>query len=683
MAKENPAKEEKMFTIALAGNPNAGKTSIFNHLTGSKQHVGNWPGVTVEIKEGSLFHQGRRLKVVDLPGTYSLGAYSEDEVIARNFIVMEHPDLVINVVDLTNLERNLYLTLQLLELGLPVVLALNMYDQAENHGIKVDLAKLSGMLELPVIPTVATRGEGSRELIEAAVSIRLPKTGSFKVDYGKEVEHALVVLDQFLARQAVPAWSPGNRWLALKLLAKDEAVWQAVRHMPAGSALLKEVDDLRGRLERKLNDDVETVITDRRYRLIQEIAALCITRKTENGEPVSLSDRIDAVVTNRFLGLPLFLLAMWAVFQFSFTLADPFIGFIEGSFTRLGEVVAVLLAGVNAPAVLIALVVDGVIAGVGSVLVFVPNIFLLFLAISLLEDSGYMARAAFIMDRFMHGIGLHGRSFIPMLLGFGCNVPAIMATRTLDNKKDRFLTILINPLMSCSARLPIYVLFVGAFFSASRGLIIASLYLLGFILAIVVGRLFKTFLFAGDTSPFLMELPPYRLPTVKSLFIHMWDRGSGFLRRAATVIITASIVIWALANLPWGVEFASAESLLGRIGTVFAPLLSLAGFGRWEAAAALIFGLLAKEVVVSTLAVIYGAAETGLTEVIAAAWTPLSAYAFMVMTLIYIPCVATIAAIRKETNSWGWTGFAVGYSLLLGWLMAILVFQLGRLLGFS
>lgn len=679
-SKEALSVHEKELTIAMAGNPNAGKTSLFNHLTGSRQHVGNYPGVTVEIKEGDLTHQGRRMKVVDLPGTYSLGAYSEDEIIARNFVMLERPDLVVNVVDATNLERNLYLTLQLLELGLPLVVALNMYDQVPGRGMEIDPAKLSESLALPVVPTVATRGEGSRELIEAAAVAASEGRSGLIINYGKDVEKELEHLAQSLSKSSLPIWAPGNRWLALKLLENDENILKMLS--PNGS-LLQAAAESRERLEQKLNDDLETIIADRRYALIRQIAARCLTRKPGSEERATASDRIDAVVTHRLFGLPLFFLAMWAVFQFSFTLTDPLIEGIEVGFEWLGEAAAGVLSAVNAPTIVSTLLTDGVIAGVGAVLVFVPNIFLLFFAISLLEDSGYMARAAFIMDRFMHSIGLHGRSFIPMLLGFGCNVPAIMATRTLDSKQDRILTILINPLISCSARLPIYVLFVGAFFSAHQGLVIFSLYLLGIILAVVMGRLFKTFLFRGETSHFVMELPPYRLPTLKSMFIHMWERGSGFLRRAGTVIVSAAVVVWALSNLPWGVEFASRESLLGRIGTLFAPLLEPAGFGRWEAAVALIFGLLAKEIVVSTFAVVYSAADVGLKEVIATHWTPLAAYAFMTMTLIYVPCVATIATIRKETNSWGWTALAVGYSLVLGWLVAVLVYQGGKLFGLS
>jgi Fe2+ transport system protein B len=385
--------------------------------------------------------------------------------------------------------------------------------------------------------------------------------------------------------------------------------------------------------------------------------------------------------TNRYLGIPLFLLAMWVVFQFTFTVGDPLIGWIEDFFEFLGGATGPWLEGLGVSSLISSLVVDGIIAGVGSVLVFFPNIFLLFFAISLLEDSGYMARAAYIMDRFMHTLGLHGKSFIPLLIGFGCNVPAIMATRTLENKRDRMITILINPLMSCTARLPVYILFTAAFFSAHQGLVVFSLYLLGLVLAVLMGMLFKRFLFKGETSHFVMELPPYRVPTLKGTLIHMWERGSIFIRKAGTIIFATVVLIWVLSSLPWGVEYASQESILGHIGSFVAPIFSPAGFGNWEAAVALIFGILAKEVVVGTLGVIYSVEGAGLTSVIAQYWTPLAAYAFMVMTLIYIPCIAVIGVIKRETNSWGWTGFAVGYSLVLGWLMAVLIYQVGMLFG--
>ncbi|MBZ4666723.1 ferrous iron transport protein B [Mahella sp.] len=670
-------KEAAKMIIALAGNPNSGKTTLFNSLTGSRQHVGNWPGVTVEKKEGQMIYQGETLKIIDLPGTYSLGAYSEDELVARNFLLEEKPDVVIDVVDATNLERNLYLTVQLLEMGANVVIALNMIDEAEGKKIKIDIEKLSNILGIPVIPTIATRNKGIDELIEKAVKTGNSKQkNQFKIDYGEDMEEQLQKLIKLIAEIPELEKYP-QRWLALALMEGDERVEEILPKGVKTEKLLTQRNESVKQLENKIGEDAETIIIERRYGFAGGIAKETVTRRHDVEDRLSMSDKIDNIVTNRYLGIPIFLIVMWAVFQFTFTIGDPLIGYIELFFEWLGA----LMGEVITNETLNSLIVDGIIGGLGSVIVFIPPIFLLFFAISLLEDSGYMARAAYIMDRFMHTLGLHGKSFIPMLIGFGCNVPAIMATRTLDNKKDRLITILINPLMSCSARLPVYVLFAGALFGANQGLVIFSLYLLGIVLAIVMGVIFKKTLFKGETSYLIMELPPYRMPTVKSTLIHMWERGSSFVKKAGTIIFAAVILIWVLANLPVGVEYASEESLIGKLGNLIAPIFAPAGFGNWQAASALVFGLLAKEVIVGTLAVVYGAGEAELGSIISSYWTPLSAYAFMVMTLIYVPCVATIGAIKRETNSWGWTGFAVGYTLVLGWVMAVLVFQVGSLLG--
>ncbi|KFD40872.1 iron transporter FeoB [Peptococcaceae bacterium SCADC1_2_3] len=673
------AKSEKI--IALAGNPNSGKTSIFNDLTGSHQQVGNWPGVTVEKKEGKLTYQGEFLKVVDLPGTYSLGGYTEDELIARNFILFDQPSVIINVVDSANLERNLYLTVQLLEMGANIVVALNMVDEAKAQKIEINKSRLTELLGVPVVPTVATRNEGVKELVAATVSRakELPPK-PLVVNYGQEIEEELLKLEELIKLNPNLNANYSSRWLAVKLLEGDERLRDEMQKCQADRVLVQTGKSIH-HLINILGEELEAIIAERRYGFISGLLKEVVSRRSTLEERLTVSDKIDQVVTNRFLGLPLFLLAMWAVFQFTFKLGDPLIGWVEAVFEGLGGLVTGWLGVLGASEMLVSFVVDGIIGGVGSVLVFIPPIFLLFLALSFLEDSGYMARAAYIMDRFMHFLGLHGKSFLPLLIGFGCNVPAIMATRTLESRQDRLVTILINPLMSCAARLPVYVLFAGAFFTANQGWVIFSLYLLGIVLAIMIGKLFKTFIFKGGISTFVMELPPYRLPTLKSIFIHMWQRGSSFIRKAGTIILGVVVLVWLFSNLPPGVEYASQESIIGKIGSVLAPLFTPAGFGNWEAAAALIFGILAKEVVVGTLGVLYGMDEAGLSQAIAQHWTPLSAYAFMVMTLIYIPCVAAIGAIRRETNSWGWTVFAIAYSLVLGWVMAVLVFQGGRLLG--
>jgi ferrous iron transport protein B len=675
-------KNEAQIVVALAGNPNSGKTTIFNNLTGARQHVGNWPGVTVEKKEGQFVSEGKVVRVVDLPGTYSLGAYSEDEAVARDYILFEKPDVVINIVDATNLERNLYLTTQLLEMGANVVITLNMYDELKAKHMDIDVAKLSKLLGVPVVPTVATRNEGMKELVTRTLQAAKTKDRKrLKVNYGKEMEAELAAIEEDILSNPKLAEKFTSRWLAVKVLEGDKGVLKGLEKYSNLERLLTKRDEAVKRLESIWGEDIESLIADRRYGFIGGLAKEVVTRRQTTEDRLSSSDKIDRIITNRYLGIPIFLLAMWAVFQFTFKVGGPLIGWIESFFEWFGGVGGTWLESVGTSELLRSLIVNGIIGGVGSVLVFIPNIFLLFFAISLLEDSGYMARTAYIVDRFMHSLGLHGKSFIPLLIGFGCNVPAIMATRTLEKKRDRLITILINPLMSCAARLPVYVLFAGAFFSASQGLVIFSLYLLGLALAILMGVLFKRFMFKGETSHFVMELPPYRIPTLKSTFIHMWERGNSFIRKAGTIIFAVVVLIWVLSNLPVGVEYASQESILGRIGSFVAPIFKPAGFGTWEAAVALVFGILAKEVVVGTLGVIYGVEEAGLTEVIAHYWTPLSAYAFMVMTLIYIPCVATIGTIKRETNSWGWTAFALGYSLVLGWLMAVLVYQVGRLVG--
>ncbi len=607
----------------------------------------------MEKKEGKLTYQGEFLKIVDLPGTYSLGGYTEDELIARNFILFEQPSVIINVLDAANLERNLYLTVQLLEMGANIVVALNMVDEAKAQKIEINKSRLAELLGVPVVPTVATRNAGVKELIAATVSRakELPPK-PLVVNYGQEIEEELLKLEELIKLNPNLNANYSSRWLAVKLLEGDERLRDEMQKCQADRVLVQTGKSIH-HLINVLGEELETIIAERRYGFINGLEKEVVSRRPTLEERLTVSDKIDRVVTNRYLGLPLLLLAMWAVFQFTFKLGDPLIGWLETAFEGLSGLVTVWLNVLGASKMLISLIVDGIIGGVGSVLVFIPPIFLLFFAISLLEDSGYMARTAYIMDRFMHLLGLHGKSFLPLLIGFGCNVPAIMATRTLENKQDRLITILINPLMSCAARLPVYVLFAGAFFTANQGWVILSLYLLGIVLAIIIGKLFKTFIFKGGISPFVMELPPYRLPTLKSIFIHMWQRGSSFIRKAGTIIFGVVILVWLFSNLPPGVECASQESIIGKIGSVLAPLFAPAGFGNWEAAAALIFGILAKEVVVGTLGVLYGMDEAGLSQVIAQHWTPLSAYAFMVMTLIYVPCVAAIGAIRRETNSWG------------------------------
>ncbi|MBW2039278.1 MAG: ferrous iron transport protein B [Deltaproteobacteria bacterium] len=663
----------KEILIALAGNPNTGKTTVFNQLTGSRQHVGNWPGVTVEKKEGEFTFQGARVRVVDLPGTYGLTAYSIDEKIARDFLVKERPDLVVAIVDATNLERNLYLVTQLLELKVNLIICLNMLDLAEKRGWEIDIQTVSDVVRAPVVPTVANKGQGIEDLKKTILSTATRTDNKFKIDYGRDTETMIEEVEEEIRSLEDFPYPP--RWSTIKFLEGDPDVLKLLYR--------KGIDE--GKLNRFLlkvqrdlgYDDLETLIAERRYGYIHGLCKECIKKRADIEERINWSDQIDKVLTNKYLGIPIFLAFMVMTFQIVFGLGGPLADLIDAFFGWLGSGTTSLLQPLGAPPWIISLLSDGIIAGVGSVLVFLPHILLLFLAIAILEDSGYMARAAFVMDRLMHALGLHGKSFIPMIIGFGCNIPAIMATRTLESKKDRILTILVNPLMSCSARLPIYTLFAGAFFAQRQGLVVFSLYLLGIVLATIMARIFKAIFFREEVAPLIMELPPYRLPSLKGVILHMWERGSLFVRKAGTIIFAGVVLIWLLASLPPGVEYGSQGSLIGRLGSIFAPLLKPAGFGFWQAAVALLFGIVAKEVVVGTLGTLYGVEGEGLREVLPQYFVPLSAYAFMTMSLIYIPCIAAIATIKRETN-WRWTLLAVSYSLILGWILAVLIYQIGR-----
>jgi len=647
--------------IALTGNPNVGKTTLFNALTGSRQHVGNWPGVTVEKKTGRINRNGYEIEVVDLPGTYSLTAYSADEIIARNFLLDEKPDVVVQVVDATNLERNLYLTTQLSELRVPVVIALNMADMAEAQGDAIDRARLSEFLEIPVVRTVGTRGEGLDTLLEAA--IKEAKTSphhEHTVGYGDDAEAKIVTLVDALSADRNLAKRYPLRWLAVKLLEGDENVASKVREGPASvrvQSILSSIDA----------DEYEAVMADKRYEAISAILPQ-VHRTDPKG--TTFSDMVDRVVTNRYLGIPIFLALMWGAFELTFTVATPFMTAIDTLVVWLAELAVASIE----PAWLGSLIGDGIISGVGAVLIFLPNIFILFLILAFLEDSGYLARAAFIMDRPLYAIGLPGKAFIPMLIGFGCNVPAIMATRSIESEKDRLLTILVNPFMSCSARLPVYVLFAGAFFGAQAGGVMFFLYVLGIVVAIVSAKLFRSTVLPGDVSPFVMEMPPYRLPTAMTSLMHMWSRGSMYLRKAGTIILLGAMVVWALASFPYGVEYGSAESFAGMLGHLIEPLVAPLGFD-WKVAVALIFGFLAKEVVVGSLGVLYGTGEETLSEALLAdpGLSAATALALMVFVLLYMPCVAALGVIKKETGSWKWTGFAVAYGIVVAWVLAFVV----------
>ncbi len=654
--------------VAVAGNPNVGKTTIFNALTGARQKIGNWPGVTVEKKEGTKKHKGHVLEIVDLPGTYSLSAYSADEVVARDYIIDEKPDVVVQVLDSTNLERNLYLTSQLLEMGTNLVLALNMSDRAEMRGDDIDIPRLESLLGVSAIKTVANEGGGIEALLDSIVS----KTESnppkpHEIGYGKTVEEKICALEDILGNDTELTKHYPARWMAVKLLEGDENVLSKLSS-----------SNIEGKVQNYLsgfdNEEYEVEMADKRYEFI---GALLPQVCTTCAEDVSPSDMVDKVVTNKYLGIPIFLSLMWGMFELTFALGTPFMGLIGKFFGWLGGAVAANIES----AWLASLLGDGIIAGVCSVLLFVPNIFILFFAIALLENSGYMARAAFIMDKLMYKMGLQGKSFIPMLMGFGCSVPAIMATRTLEDEKDRLITMLVTPFMSCGARLPVYILLAGTFFGREAGSVIFGLYVLGILVAILSAKLFRTFIAKGQPSPFIMELPPYTRPSLVNSLLYMWNQGYLYLKKVGTVIIGGVMLVWVLAYFPQGVEYGSAESLIGSLGQLIEPLVAPLGFD-WKIAVALIFGVVAKEIVVGSLGTLYG---TGGGESLSPAlladpsFSPAIALGLMVFTLLYVPCFGAVAVIKKETGSWKWMFFQAAYSTAVAWVLALVTVLVANL----
>jgi ferrous iron transport protein B len=720
-------------TIALAGNPNSGKTTIFNAITGTRQKVGNWPGVTVEKKEGLIHRFGHDLTIIDLPGTYSLTPYSIEEIVARDYILEGNPDVVIDIIDASNLERSLYLATQLRELGCKIIFALNMADLAQSRGLKINVDKLSELLDVKVVFTVGNRNEGINELIKIAIDLAhsdYRPIPSRQVKYNRDIEHSIEILTNLITTRLDTPSSYNDRWTAIKLI-EDDAVIK--RHILAKTGeksqqIFEEARAQRAYLFNRFDDEPEILTTDERYGFITGIIKEVV--KTSPQQRIDISRNIDLVLTNRFIGLPIFFIFIWAMFQLTFTLGQYPMDWIDFGVTALSQT----LTNILPDSLIKDLLIDGILAGLGSVIVFLPNILILFFCIALFEDTGYMSRAAFLMDKVMHLIGLHGKSFIPMLMGFGCNVPAIMASRTLESKKDRILTILITPFMSCSAKLPVYIILAGAFFGANAGSVIFGIYLVGIVLSIITGRLFRSTLLRGEDAPFVMELPPYRAPMAKSLMIHMWDRSKIFLRKMSGVILVGSVVIWCLSAFPHSLEYkkeyqakkttlmaqyqsrfdsASSEkerisletklksalsglnrekevdhisqSYMGRIGKVIAPFFAPIGID-WRGGVALLTGFVAKEIVVSTLGVLYAAGgaseETALQLALRnSEMTPLAALAMMVFVLLYLPCLATVTAIRKETGSIKWMFFSIGYSTSMAWVAAFLVYQIGRFLG--
>ncbi|HOO87935.1 MAG TPA: ferrous iron transport protein B, partial [Synergistales bacterium] len=588
------------------------------------------------------------------------------------------------VADASNLERSLYLAVQMLEIGTPLVLALNMMDMAAERGIMIDVERLSALLGIPVVPTVARKKEGIEELKERITrSLRENSAPSlsFALPYGERLNPLFEALETFLGerQELIPGLSA--RSAAVKFVEGDVAVLAAAESSGVRNSMDELLAEKGRKVEEELGYDLQTAVIERRWGFVSGVTAESVQRDLSLKARLTLSDRIDRVVTSRSLGLPLFFLVTWAIFRMTYALGDPLVELLEGVFESFGEWTGEFFAGAGFSEIVSSFVQDGLIGGVGSVVVFFPHIFILFAFIALLEDSGYMARGAFVMDRVMHLMGLHGKSFIPMLMGFGCNVPSMMATRILEQPRDRMITLLVLPFMSCSARLPVFVLFSGIFFGAHAGTAVFSLYVLGIIVAVLAAKVLGSTLFKGESSQLVMELPPYHVPSLSMVLRHAWERGFLFLRKAGTFILLSVIAVWVLASFPWGVEYGSSESIVGRIGQILAPVFAPAGFGFWQAAVALFFGFLAKEVVVGTLGALLGAGEAGLAAALPGLFTPLSAYAFLVMTLLYVPCVAAVAAFRRETGSWAWTFFMIAYTTLIGYGGAVLVYQGGRMLG--
>ena len=667
--------------VGLAGNPNVGKTTVFNRLTGMRQHVGNWPGKTVERAEGHFKHGSYEYEVIDLPGNYALSAHSMEEIVSRDFIVDDDSDVIINVVDAANLERNLYLTVQMMELGANLVMALNMNDYAKRKDHIIDIKLMSELLGFPVIEINAKTGDGFEELLSAVEKQAAnPVDSSLKLSYGNDLKGHLSEIQEVIEKDKNLLDVP-SVWTAVKLLERDTIVIDKVQHSSEGSKIMVEVDKVSKHLHDVYNEGPEEVIANARYAFIGGLMAEAVKRPDVEKE--SITDKIDKVITNRLLAPFIFVAIMWAMFQLTFTIGAPFQDMIDEAFGGLSAFVS----GYISNQYLSSFICDGLIGGVGGVLTFLPIIILMFLFLSILEDCGYLSRAAFTLDIIMHKlVGLHGKAFIPMILGFGCGVPAIMATRTMENEGDRMLAMMLVPFMSCTARLPIYAIFIGAFFAENQGTVLLAIYLLGIVVALIVAAILKRTMFKGLSTPFVMELPTYKIPSIKGVLLHTWEKVKGFLRKAGTIILACSIVLWALSSFPLGVEYGSADSLLGMIGSVIAPIFAPLGFGTWQAAVAIIAGLAAKEVVVATFGTLAGLEEDdeeGIKNLVHDTFTPLSAFSFMAFTLLYTPCFAAIAAIKQETNSYKWALTMCAITLVTAYIVSFLIFQIGGLAGFG
>lgn len=684
----------KNIDMVFVGNPNCGKTSLFNIAGNAHERVGNYSGVTVDAKKGELDFEGYHLTIIDLPGTYSLSAYSPEELYVRKYIIEQHPDVIINVVDASNLERNLYLTAQLIDMDVPMIMALNMYDDLRRSGNHLDAEQLGRLLGVPVVPTVGRTGEGVNELLHNIIEIYEGKQQTMRhihVNHGHILEGMIERLETPIRKNPEPHQNYSGRFLAIKLLENDRQVEGIIKGLDNSDEILNVRDECQKKIQEELGEEAENAITDAKYGFVQGALRECF-RKNNIYRRVQ-TKRIDAVVTHQVWGYPIFIALMYLMFYCTFTIGQYPMDWIDSLVGWIGCIVSNKMAD----GMLKDLVVDGIIAGVGGVIVFLPNILILYAFISWMEDSGYMSRAAFIMDKIMHRMGLHGKSFIPMIMGFGCNIPAIMATRTIEDRKSRLITMLIVPLMSCSARLPVYIIITAAFFPRHAALVMFILYFLGIVMSIVMANLFSKHVVKGDSSPFVMELPPYRRPSVRSVVRHTWEKGRQYLRKMGTTILMASIVIWALSYFPHhdGLtrEQQMEQSYIGTVGKVIEPVIKPCGF-QWKEGVSIITGIGAKEIVASSMAVLYSSdtevnsvTDEGATEQVRLSMalenngmTAVTAFSFLVFVLLYMPCLPTCIAIKHESGRWRWALFTAAYTTLLAWICSVLVFQIGNLI---
>ncbi len=734
--KQSATKKHKTINVAFVGNPNCGKTSIFNWASGSFEHVGNYSGVTVDVKKGSFQQNGYTFVIYDLPGTYSLSAYSPEELFVRNHIFNETPDIVLNVIDASNIERNLFLTTQLIDMDIRVVGALNMFDDLKKHGNYLNYGLLGNMLGIPFVPTVGSKGHGVTTLFNRIIEVYEGRDSTLRhihINYGKVLERAIENIESSLNGTNELGIKMSPRYIAIKALEKDKQLMTTLKNESGQEKLINDINRELFVIETKLNEKSETLIADAKYGFIA--GALKETYKENPKDRRRKTEMVDSIITHRLFGIPIFIFFMWVMFQSTFTLGEYPMNWIEKGV----EILSSFMRQAMPDGMLKDLLINGIIGGVGGVIVFLPNILILFFFISFMEDTGYMARAAFIMDKLMHKMGLHGKSFIPLIMGFGCNVPAIMATRTIEDRNNRILTILINPFMSCSARLPVYILIIGAFFPEHPGTVLFSMYAGGIVVAVVSSRLLKRYLFKGKETPFVMELPTYRIPTLRSTTRHMWHKGEQYLKKMGGIIMIASIIIWFLGYFPRTTDYSTnydqkiaqveqqfnkkilsadsdksetlstekgrqidnlliakeqerqQQSYIGQLGTWIEPAMRPLGFD-WKMGVSLLSGIAAKEIVVSTISVLYQADESGkdstsqLMENMkndtysdgTKVFSPLVALGFLVFTLIYFPCVAVIAAIKKETGSWKWALFTVVYTTSLAWFLAFIIHQVGK-----